>query len=216
MKNKLYIQFAGSCFLLIFVFLGYVVKFYPKWLAGFDNTITSFVRMPYPAWNSFYLWITKFGNPSSVVILALAFLVVLVAGKHYAETVWLGVGVLGIAGVLNPLIKFVFLRERPTLEHLVTEHSYSFPSGHSTGSMVLFGTLLFLVPVFFHNTVGQWAARIVLGFLILSIGISRIYLGVHFPSDVLGGYTLGLGWLCLSYPLYQKQKVVWLFKRRQR
>lgn len=215
MKNKVYTQFIGSCFLLLFVFLGYVVKFYPQWVSGFDSVLTDLVRSPYPHWNDFYLWITKFGNPSTVIILTLAFLIVLAIGKHYAETAWLGIGVLGIAGILNPLIKLVFTRERPTLLHLVTEHSYSFPSGHSTGSMVLFGTLIFLVPALFTSTTARWIARIFLGFIILAIGISRIYLGVHFPSDIIGGYSLGLGWLFLTYPLYQKFRVILTFKKKR-
>ncbi|KAF1303351.1 phosphatase PAP2 family protein [Enterococcus sp. JM9B] len=215
MKNKVYTQFIGSCFLLLFVFLGYVVKFYPQWVSGFDSVLTDLVRSPYPHWNDFYLWITKFGNPSTVIILTLAFLIVLAIGKHYAETAWLGIGVLGIAGILNPLIKLVFTRERPTLLHLVTEHSYSFPSGHSTGSMVLFGTLIFLVPTLFTSTTARWIARIFLGFIILAIGISRIYLGVHFPSDIIGGYSLGLGWLFLTYPLYQKFRVILTFKKKR-
>ncbi|MGX7164643.1 phosphatase PAP2 family protein [Enterococcus massiliensis] len=215
MKNKVYTQFIGSCFLLLFVFLGYVVKFYPQWVSGFDSVLTDLVRSPYPHWNDFYLWITKFGNPSTVIILTLAFLIVLAIGKRYAETAWLGIGVLGIAGILNPLIKLVFTRERPTLLHLVTEHSYSFPSGHSTGSMVLFGTLIFLVPTLFTSTTARWIARIFLGFIILAIGISRIYLGVHFPSDIIGGYSLGLGWLFLTYPLYQKFRVILTFKKKR-
>ncbi|MGX7133449.1 phosphatase PAP2 family protein [Enterococcus songbeiensis] len=215
MKNKVYTQFIGSCFLLLFVFLGYVVKFYPQWVSGFDSVLTDLVRSPYPHWNDFYLWITKFGNPSTVIILTLAFLIVLAIGKRYAETAWLGIGVLGIAGILNPLIKLVFTRERPTLLHLVTEHSYSFPSGHSTGSMVLFGTLIFLVPALFTSTTARWIARIFLGFIILAIGISRIYLGVHFPSDIIGGYSLGLGWLFLTYPLYQKFRVILTFKKKR-
>lgn len=215
MKNKVYTQFIGSCFLLLFVFLGYVVKFYPQWVSGFDSVLTDLVRSPYPHWNDFYLWITKFGNPSTVIILTLAFLIVLAIGKRYAETAWLGICVLGIAGILNPLIKLVFTRERPTLLHLVTEHSYSFPSGHSTGSMVLFGTLIFLVPTLFTSTTARWIARIFLGFIILAIGISRIYLGVHFPSDIIGGYSLGLGWLFLTYPLYQKFRVILTFKKKR-
>lgn len=98
------------------------------------------------------------------------------------------------------------MRERPTLEHLVTEHSYSFPSGHSTGSMVLYGTLIFLLPIFIQNKTLLHSLQFFLGLFILSIGVSRIFIGVHFPSDVLGGFSLGLAWLLLTYPIYKNAK----------
>lgn len=215
MNNKLYTQFFGSLSLVIFAFLGYVVKFYPTWIQPFDNAVTSFVRQPYPNWNTFYLWITKFANPVTIVVLALAFLIVLLYGKQYAEAAWLSAGVIGISGLFNPLIKLLFTRERPTLEHLVTEHSYSFPSGHSTASMVLYGTLICILPLFVKNKTLQTVLQIALICLIIIIGTSRIYLGVHFPSDILGGFTLGLGWLLMTYPIYQKQRFIWRFKNKQ-
>lgn len=215
MKNTLYFRFAGSCFLLIVMFLGYTVKFYPEWLITFDDTITAFVRKLYPAMNTYFLWVTKFANPITIALLFLAVLFIMWRGKSYAEALWLSCGVIGISGILNPLLKLIFTRNRPTLEHMVTEHSYSFPSGHSNASMVLYGTLLLVVPLFLHKKIGQKAIQLLLAVLILSIGISRIYLGVHFPSDVLGGYCVGLAWLCFSYPYYLKKRFVWRFTNKQ-
>lgn len=216
MKNKLYYQFAGSSFLLIFVFLGYVVRFYPTWLSGFDQVVTSFIRLPYPNWHSFYLWVTKFGNPSTMAILTITFLLVLLVGKRYAEAIWMTLNVVVIGGLFNPLIKLVFMRQRPTLTHLVSESSYSFPSGHSTGSMLLFGTVIFLLPLFIQKTSMRIAIQLLLGLLILSIGASRIYVGVHFPSDVVGGFCLGLSWLLLTYPIYEEKRFIWRFKSKQK
>lgn len=215
MNNKLYTQFVGSCSLVLFAFLGYVVKFYPVWIQPFDQVITNGVRSLYPTWNPFFLWITKFANPSTIVVLFLALLFVLIYGKRYAEAAWFSLGVIGISGIFNSLIKLLFMRERPTLEHLVTEHSYSFPSGHSTASMVLYGTLIFFVPLFIQNTYLKRGVQVLLGICIVLIGMSRIYLGVHFPSDIVGGFSLGLGWLLLTYPYYQKQRFVWRFKNKQ-
>ena len=215
MQKKLYLQFAGSCALVVFAFLGYVVRFYPNWLQPFDTALTNFVRQLYPRWTPFFLWVTQFANPWTVVVLFLALLFVLLYGKRYAEAAWLTLGVVGIAGMFNPLIKLLFMRERPTLEHLVTEHSFSFPSGHSTASMVLYGTLILLAPVFFQHKYLRLSVQILLGAFILAIGSSRVYLGVHFPSDIVGGFSLGLGWLLLSYPLYQQQRFVWRFKNKQ-
>ncbi|WP_461198674.1 phosphatase PAP2 family protein [Enterococcus sp. N249-2] len=215
MQKKLYYQYAGSCFLLLFVFLGYIVKFYPSWLNPFDESLTRVIRSGYPLMTPFFLWVTKFANPVTIILLFLVVLVVFLINKYYAEALWLSLGTIGIAGLFNPLIKLVFLRERPTLEHLVVETSSSFPNGHSTGSMVFYGTLLLLVPILFKQPFWQWCLRILLGLLILLIGISRIYVGVHFPSDVLGGFCVGLSWLLLTYPYYLQKRFVWRFTRKQ-
>lgn len=105
MHKKLYFQFAGSCFLLLFVFLGYLVKFYPTWLVSFDETLTRIIRSGYPFWTPFFLWVTKFANPTTIILLFLAVLAVLVINKYYAEALWLSIGTIGIAGLFNPLIK---------------------------------------------------------------------------------------------------------------
>lgn len=215
MQKKLIYQYAGSCFLLLFVFLGYVVKFYPSWLTPFDETLTRLIRSGYPFMTSFFLWITKFANPITIILLFLVVLVVFLINKYYAEAIWLSLGTIGIAGIFNPLIKLVFLRERPTLTHLVVETSSSFPSGHSTGSMVFYGALLLLGPILFKQPFWQWSLRLLLGVLIVLIGISRIYVGVHFPSDVLGGFCVGLSWLLLTYPYYVQKRFVWRFTRKQ-
>ena len=120
-----------------------------------------------------------------VIVIFLIILSLLIYKKYSIEAIWFGAGVVGIAGILNFLIKLIFMRERPTLEHLVTEHSYSFPSGHSTGSMVLYGTLIFILPIFIQNKTLLRSLQFFLGLFILSIGVSRIFIGVHFPSDVL-------------------------------
>lgn len=216
MRNKLYWQFAGSCFLLVFVFLGYVVKFFPQWLTGFDTFLTNILRSPYPAWNEFYLTITKLGNPLFVVAIGLVLVALMALGKRYAESLWYGIGLVGVAGIGNALLKLGFLRQRPTLEHLVEETSFSFPSGHATGSMILFGTLCFILPGLIKNKPVRLLLQVLCGSLILGIGISRIYLGVHFPTDIIGGFCLGAGWLCLTYPIFAERRFVWRFTGKQR
>ena len=215
MKNKLYYQFAGSCSLLLFAFLSYVMKFYPSWIQPFDTFLAEPLYQLRPTLSGFFLWITQFANPIPLVILFLAVLVILLYGKQYTEAIWLSGGVILGAGILKPALKLFFLRERPTLEHLVTEHSFSFPSGHAVASMVFYGSLILLLPIFVENKQLRWFLQGLLGLIILSIGMSRIYLGVHYPSDILGGYALSLSWLLLTFPLYQEQRFIWRFKNKQ-
>ncbi|AYW47590.1 phospholipid phosphatase [Tetragenococcus osmophilus] len=206
MNRKLYMYFAGSCTFALFAFLSYVVKFYPDWLQPFDNTLTTIVRNLHPHWNGFFLWITQFGGSTTIIILFLVLFLVLIYGKKYVDAIWLSLGVAVVAGGINPLLKLFFTRKRPLLEHLVTETSYSFPSGHATASMVFYGSLIFLVPLFIQTKFWRIGLQTCLAIFILFIGISRIYLGVHFPTDILGGYCESLTWLLFTYPIYRKYR----------
>lgn len=132
------------------------------------------------------------------------------------ELYWFTLNFVLIAGILNPLIKLLVMRDRPSLQHLVVETTYSFPSGHAATSMILYGTLIFLMPSLIKTREWAWMIQVLLGLLILSIGASRVYLGVHYPSDILGGYSLSLFWLCLTYPWYIQQRLPFTQSNRKR
>ncbi|MDN6640254.1 MAG: phosphatase PAP2 family protein [Tetragenococcus sp.] len=215
MNKKLYMPFTASCTFLIFAFLSYVVKFYPEWLTTFDDAITSVIRSLHPNWNGFFLWITQFGSATNIIILLLAMLFVLLYRKKYVDAIWLSMSVAVVAGVITPLLKLFFARQRPTLEHLVVETSYSFPSGHATATMIFYGALIFLVPLFTQTKIWQISLQTFLAIFILLIGISRIYLGVHFPTDILAGYCESLTWLLFTYPIYRKQRLLWGLQKKQ-
>lgn len=90
--------------------------------------------------------------------------------------------------LLNLGLKQIFAAPRPDLlPHLDIVNSYSFPSGHAAGNMILFGAIAMLIT--------RRAAYMVCGVIILLIGVSRTWLGVHWPTDVLAGWIVGLGWL---------------------
>lgn len=106
--------------------------------------------------------------------------------------------------LLNWLLKYIIARPRPDLEHLVHVSYYSFPSGHAMNSTAFFGFLAYLLHRRLKKagrpTTGRlWITAAVLVFL---IGISRIYLGVHYPIDVLGGFLAGGAWLFFTLFLY--------------
>lgn len=104
---------------------------------------------------------------------------------------------------MNRVLKSIFERPRPHLHHLVHVGYYSFPSGHAMSSMAFYGFLAYLVHVRFKKagmrSAGVWISA---GSLIVLIGLSRIYLGVHYPTDILGGFFAGACWLFLTLLLY--------------
>ena len=102
-----------------------------------------------------------------------------------------------IITVLNQLLKRILQRPRPTEFRIVEETGYSFPSGHSMVSMAFYGYLIYLIYRYIKNKYVKWTLITILSILICLIGISRIYLGVHYTSDVLGGFLLSISYLVI-------------------
>ena len=95
--------------------------------------------------------------------------------------------------VINKIIKNLVQRDRPDqIYHLIKQGGYSFTSGHSITSMFVFGMLIYLVRVNVQNRTAANILTVVLAIPMVCIGLSRIYLGVHYPTDVLAGWALGI------------------------
>ena len=137
--------------------------------------------------------VTELGG---VIIVSLAVAVavtVLYVKRHRRPAVFLLFSAAGTA-LLNVVFKLFFQRERPDLwQHLVTEHSYSFPSGHS----MISSALAFGVIVLCWQTRYRWLAVAAGGLYFVLVGLSRMYLGVHFPSDVVGGWCVSFLWIAV-------------------
>jgi len=141
---------------------------------------------------------TFIGTTKPVIAILLIAIVILLATKRlWKESLFLIWVMLG-EKILNEVAKDLFERERPTIHQLAEESGYSFPSGHAMASICLYGALAYLVWGLTRRLGWRWTAFIAAALLILIIGGSRIYLGVHYPSDILGGYLLGGCWLAAS------------------
>ena len=137
------------------------------------------------------------GTAGRLLLLSLALLSLLWGGRRGCA-IWLAATMAG-GTILNLVLKQIFAAPRPELlPHLDIVHSYSFPSGHAAGNMIFFGALAMLAG-------RRWACGGA-AVLIAWIGVSRVWLGVHWPSDVTAGWIEGLGWLALC--------AVWLPARR--
>ena len=112
-----------------------------------------------------------------------------------------------IIAVLNQLLKRILQRPRPTEFRIVEETGYSFPSGHSMVSMAFYGYLIYLIYRYIKNKYIKWSLIVLLSILICLIGISRIYLGVHYTSDVLGGFLLSISYLVVYISLIKNLKI---------
>ncbi|WP_053375926.1 phosphatase PAP2 family protein [Paenibacillus sp. FJAT-27812] len=153
---------------------------------------------------------TFIGSGVIVSVLAIAMLVVLIKLHERRLLLFYG-GVLIGSALLNSVLKSIFHRLRPTLHRIIEVNGYSFPSGHSMAAFTFYGIITFLLWKHIPNVYARVALIAVGSILILAIGISRIYLGVHYPSDIVGGYLASGTWLAASIGLYQ-----YILERRQR
>ena len=145
-------------------------------------------------------FITNFGGAIFLLVLTIT-LFILIKNKKIGFSIFLN---LVIITMLNQLLKRILQRPRPTEFRIIEETGYSFPSGHSMISMAFYGYLIYLIYKYVKNKYLKWISIIILSILICSIGISRIYLGVHYTSDVLGGFFISISYLVIYISLVNR------------
>ena len=140
---------------------------------------------------------------SEIFMISLA-IILLVIVKNKGISLRLILNMSGVA-LLNKIVKAIFARPRPVGINLVEESGYSFPSGHSMISFAFYGYVVYLIYTKVQNKCIKWISITILTVLIPLIGLSRVYLGVHYISDVIGGFVLGLIYLML-FTKYVKER----------
>jgi len=149
-----------------------------------------------------FTWVSYIGAPVLAVTVAISLLGF--ARRHDWFHVWAVALVTGGGLVLSTILKLVFHRARPlSAAEFMTHPSYSFPSGHAMNSMIAYGFLLVLLLDHVHER-GRRVALILGGIAVIAaIGFSRVYLGVHFLTDVVGGWLAGAAWLIVGIAGYR-------------
>lgn len=165
-------------------------------LAAIDTQITDhIISFRTPALTEFFLWMTHIGDIYGYLIVGGIFIlvsaIVFKSWKYIAQISF----VLVLATVSNMILKRFIDRARPDIEHLVSVESLSYPSGHAMSAMAFYGFLIYLIYRFKISPFLKMGAIVLFILVILSIGVSRIYLGVHFPSDIAGGFVAGFIWV---------------------
>ncbi|MBU7587058.1 MAG: phosphatase PAP2 family protein [Nostoc sp. TH1S01] len=176
---------------------------------GLDTSILLAIqKLHTPLLDQIMVGITSLGEPPLLFLTCLTWEAILLYRRRYLQATTFGMAAVG--GIsLNYLLKELFVRARPALwDYIINVNHYSFPSGHAMVSMVVYGCIGYSLSKEFP----QWRSQIftLTVILILAIGFSRLYLGVHWPSDVIAGYAVGLVWLivCVVYEYLLTQKVV--------
>lgn len=186
MKKKRGVIFAAG--LVLFVLL--TILMVTGNLQWFDDPIREWVySIRNPALTEVLKVITYMGNWQTITLLCIVLLLFRKTRLRYGVPV--SAGAIFVT-IFNRIIKLIFKRPRPEESlHLIEEGGYSFTSGHSITSMVVFGLLIYLVRKYVKNRKAANILTVALAVPWIFIGLSRIYMGVHFPSDVLAGWALG-------------------------
>lgn len=216
MKDKQTYLTKGSFALLLFVILGYVVKFYPDMLIGFDQPIQTAIRGDLPDFLTILFRTITHLIDIPVIITWVLIVAFIFYRKQWKLESYLMLGNLTLAGILIVTFKNIYQRPRPEILHLVEEKGFSFPSGHSLAVTIMVGTLIVIFSQRIKDQLWKRIVQILLGFYLLSVLVSRVYLGVHYPSDVLASLCVGLGVLFIEFPFYDKLRFQWRFKGKQK
>lgn len=192
----LVISLIWTCLVYFNIFNNLDIKIY-DFIISFKNDINT----------SLFKTITFLGSIKfiSLICITFALLTLIKKDKSYLLIILVTL----VSSTVNLIIKNIIRRDRPDkINWLITESNYSFPSGHSMTATVLYGFLAYLIYKSNLNKNVKTIILIMILLLILLIGISRIYLGVHYTSDVIGGFLWGSTLLILITRLTKKGKIL--------
>jgi len=206
----------GSFALLLFMIIGYIVKFYPEMLVSFDQPIQTAIRGDLPETLTLLFRAITHLIDIPVIITWVLIVAFIFYRKQWKLESYLMLGNLALAGILIVTFKNIYQRPRPEILHLVEEKGFSFPSGHSLAVTIMVGTLIVILSQRIKDQLWKRIVQILLGLYLVSVLISRVYLGVHYPSDVLASLCVGLGVLFIEFPFYDKLRFQWRFKGKQK
>ena len=176
----------------LFVFGSLAEEVWAREGFGWDDRVLRAVHAhAAPGFDAVMLFFTRVGAPLPMIAFVALALLTLLARKHRSDALFFALTVGGAAG-LNVVAKLLFQRARPALwPALLPEHDYGFPSGHAMGSLAVVVALVILL----WRARWRWPVLVLGGLFVVAVGLSRVYLGVHYPSDILAGWSASLAWV---------------------
>ena len=191
MKNNKFKIYGLIVFIATLVFIGVAVGVQTGYLDGFDDAVRYRVySMRSDKLTVFWRFITHSGDRYVVIILGIILLLI----KSLREKYGVKFAIAALSSTaLYQIMKYIFQRPRPDLAlRLIEQGGYSFPSGHSMNCLVSYGILIYLLLRYCENRRLAKLLSFGLGLLTILIGFSRVYVGVHYPTDIIGGWSLGI------------------------
>jgi len=188
-------------FIIIFFIMALLLE--TNVVSSIDNFIYKYVSLLISSnMTTFFRIITSFGSFYAITSICLLSLIILKSKRNSRLITANAVTIV----IISTILKYIFLRERPIDINIITEFGYSFPSNHASVSAAFYGFLAYLAYKEMDNVKKRNIIIIGFGLLVFLIGLSRIYLGVHYASDVLAGYSLSASYLIIFTQFVYKKK----------
>ena len=191
-KNRIRWIILGLCLILFITIMIFVVIKNDLYIDEYGYSLIS--KLKNENMTNIIKIITNIGG---TIIIAVVTILSLFIFRKKKIDICIILNLLGIFILNNLLIKNIIVRNRPTGINIIEENGYSFPSGHTAISTVVYGYLIYLIYNYVSNKKLKYVLISTLSIIILVVGLTRIYLGVHYTSDVLGGYLLGISYLIM-------------------
>ncbi|WP_216651783.1 phosphatase PAP2 family protein [Paenibacillus sp. NEAU-GSW1] len=173
-------------------------------ISGFDRRlINSLQGMESSQWTAAMKALGSLASGIPVAVIIAAVLLVFLVTKRFRQAV-LFFTVLAGSQAMNMALKAGFQRERPDIHRIIEETGYSFPSGTAMSAFALFAVMTFLLWRAIPSRIGRGLLLALCVLLIASVGASRVYLGVHYPSDIIAGYLASGLWLAICMYAYNR------------
>ena len=198
-KNIILAVFA----IILFLILAFFIK--ADQLYGFESWVyAEATEHMTDILTAIIIFITNIGGPIGVMCVCAIIYII----PKLRNRVAIPVSIAVVSSlVLNTILKAIFARERPNILRLVSENYYSFPSGHAMVNMALYSILMMYAYNFVKNKKIRYTIYVVLTSLILIIGFTRIYLGVHYAGDIIGGWLMGFAVSLIVYMIMKKSTI---------
>ena len=187
------------------VMFGIIASGYNSFLKPLDSIIINFIQgLENPALTSIYLNVTNIADMKQSAAITVIIVIILFVNRFRREVLFLTF-TMGTCGIVMAFIKIIFNRPRPNIHRLVELNSLSFPSGHTTSATILYLTLALIFMKLSKKGNNNYFPILIAIMGILFIAISRVYLGVHYPTDTMAGMCLG-SVIVLTYNLIYYNK----------
>ncbi|ODJ50731.1 phosphatase PAP2 family protein [Brochothrix thermosphacta] len=201
-KQSVWRYVMAGLFFIVFLYVAAAVAANALWIQQFDQTIRTVAQTFQPdKLTGFIETVTDFAGVKGMITLTAIVAVILACYRRFLFAGWLAINMLFGASSINFIFKNLFQRDRPA-GMLIEQGGYSFPSGHTMAITTFTLSLVFILT--YNNRRYRRALLLLSALLIIFIGFTRVYLGVHYPSDILGGFMLSCCYMLVATTYFRQ------------